>query len=544
MNSPFKFLDAYSKDDKDIFFGRSNDVRSLFEKVHLGRLLLIYGASGTGKTSIIQCGLANQFQDTDWFPLVTRRNDNIIKATYQNIRDNAIHSITEINIPSHEDIINGFESLYLDFYKPIFLIYDQFEELFVSGDDSEINNFFELLNKLLNSDLQLKVIIVIREEFLAQLTNMENIVPELFKNRQRVEPMSPSNIREVITNSCNQFNIRLESETIPNQIYEKIVGENNRVELTHLQVYLDRLYKLAYDNNLKSILFSKELIDSVGHLEDILGTFLTEQVSNLEKPKLGWQILKLFITEKGTKRNIDQLQLSALLKNQNIATEDGVSIISNLLKNRVLRIVGNDNSYEFSHDSLAQKVFDRLSIQEKSLLEVKLFIEQEFTNYKARNVLLSKEDLDYINPYLNDLNLSKKQKQLIDKSKRELSKKKKRLVATAISIIVILSILSAYSYIQKIEAEEAEKVALDAKKQALEAVDALELKETQRLEEVAKNIMIEVNNLLDGATELKKRDRKELAKTRINTAIDILENYPDNPELVEKLNQIKSNYDH
>ena len=55
---PFKFLDSYNQKDKDIFFGRDEEIEALYEMVFQTPILLIYGASGTGKTSLIQCGLA------------------------------------------------------------------------------------------------------------------------------------------------------------------------------------------------------------------------------------------------------------------------------------------------------------------------------------------------------------------------------------------------------------------------------------------------------------------------------------------------------
>ena len=75
--SPFKFLDPYGKDDADFFFGREKETAQLFNAVHASNLTLLYGASGTGKTSLINCGLANKFYDTDWMPLFIRRDIDI-----------------------------------------------------------------------------------------------------------------------------------------------------------------------------------------------------------------------------------------------------------------------------------------------------------------------------------------------------------------------------------------------------------------------------------------------------------------------------------
>ena len=47
--SPFKFLDAYEKKDKDIFFGREEEVEVLYQMTYHTNLILVYGMSGYRK---------------------------------------------------------------------------------------------------------------------------------------------------------------------------------------------------------------------------------------------------------------------------------------------------------------------------------------------------------------------------------------------------------------------------------------------------------------------------------------------------------------
>ena len=61
----------------DIFFGRNEEVDELYEMVFQSDLILIYGASGTGKSSLIQCGLASRFQSHDWLAMNIRRGSNL-----------------------------------------------------------------------------------------------------------------------------------------------------------------------------------------------------------------------------------------------------------------------------------------------------------------------------------------------------------------------------------------------------------------------------------------------------------------------------------
>src|ERR1039457_1812447 len=128
--SPFKFLDSYTSEDKDIFFGREKEVEELYYKILDGNLLIVYGTSGSGKTSLIQCGLASKFQDADWMPVIVRRGNNInvsLKKTLQQVANTPLKEKNTLK----EDI----RSVYLDHFKPIYLLFDQFEELFIFGDN-------------------------------------------------------------------------------------------------------------------------------------------------------------------------------------------------------------------------------------------------------------------------------------------------------------------------------------------------------------------------------------------------------------------------
>lgn len=63
LKSPFKFLDSYTREDREIFFGREQEINELYRHVFESKILLVYGISGTGKSSLIYCGLANKIQE-------------------------------------------------------------------------------------------------------------------------------------------------------------------------------------------------------------------------------------------------------------------------------------------------------------------------------------------------------------------------------------------------------------------------------------------------------------------------------------------------
>ena len=83
----------------------------------------------------------------------------------------AIHQVatTPINpeIQTPEDFLKSIKSVYLDYYKPIFFIFDQFEELFIFGSSKERKDFIDIIKALIDSEIICHVIFVLREEYLA-----------------------------------------------------------------------------------------------------------------------------------------------------------------------------------------------------------------------------------------------------------------------------------------------------------------------------------------------------------------------------------------
>ncbi|GJM32720.1 MAG: hypothetical protein DHS20C18_17210 [Saprospiraceae bacterium] len=353
MDSPFKFLDAYQKDDRERFFGRERETAQLYNAVFASNLTLLYGASGTGKTSLINCGLGNKFYDTDWLPLFIRRNDNVNDSLEQAVNQRMISD----NNPdfSKKSIADKLQLLYLDYYKPIYLIFDQFEELYILGKPAEQHLFHQNIARLLRSDLQAKVLLVIREEWIAYLNEFEKIVPSLFDNRLRIERMNDPNVYRVISGSCRYANIEVQEpgKTIM-QIIENLRDKHERVDLTNLQVYLDRLYRGYQENSPndkpEKIIFNPDLVNQVGKIDNVLSQFLDEQIFRIEAELqsrgvknakgLPLEILFSLVTEDGTKQALPATNiLDNLPKNRNIDQADLEYCLQEFQRIKLLRQV-------------------------------------------------------------------------------------------------------------------------------------------------------------------------------------------------------------
>jgi len=502
QKSPYKFLDSYSKEDRDIFFGRDKEIEELYSRVFASRILIVYGISGTGKSSLINCGLANKFNDSDWLPVTVRRGLNINQSLLDCLGRIALTDLSsgKKNTAGNEtnDIVKIIRSIYLDHFKPVYLIFDQFEELFIFGNTREKDELISGIEKIIDSDLQCRLIFSVREEYLAGLTEFEKVIPSFLANRIRIEKMTRQNAIRVIEGPCQLNGITVEPG-FPEKLLEKLNPDNPDVELTWLQVYLDKVFRLASQDSKDVTGITGDLLDRAGEVKDLLGSFLEEQISQLDDPELGLVILKSFVSVKGTKHQITEegvIEYSKTL-GKDIDRESVKDLIQKFIRLRILRDKDENNRYELRHDSLATKIYEKITLVEKELLEIRQFIDNAFNNYEKRSVLLNAEDINYIAPYEDKLFLSEKLQRFLNQSKREIIRTKKRrqniLIAAALIIISVLSFFTLWAfkernnaYKQQKLAEQQENLAIMAKNRAESA--SREAQESRLQAEIEKKL--------------------------------------------------------
>ena len=455
FKNPFKFLDSYTKADKDIFFGREKETEEIYSRFFYSKMLLIYGPSGSGKTSLLQCGVANRFGEHDWKPVFIRRKQNVIHSINAELGKQAITPLKK-KLSVNEKLY----SLYLDYLTPIYLIFDQFEELFIFGSSDEKKEFVnEIKNILSSSDGNTHIIFSIREEYLANLTAFEDDIPELFENRIRIEKMKKPQALAAIEEPCKVGEVDLEEE-VSEKVLERLSTKSGFIELTWLQVIMDNLYKKASERNPKQIIINKEDVAQLGKMGDVLGNFLDEQLKAMEDGEKGEAILKAMISSDGTKRQLTLEEINSSL--QSLGNQFTKEIILNLLQHLInVRIISDKDEngrYELKHDSLAAKIYEKLTLAEKELLEVRQFVEFAYQSYLTRGKLLSEDDLKYLTPYEEKLILNKNQADFLAESKRiiERAKKRKRNIIYAISavLIIVLAFTGIYSFMAQKRAEK------------------------------------------------------------------------------------------
>ena len=97
-------------------------------------------------------------------------------------------------------------------------------------------------------------------------------------------------------------------------------------------------------------------------------------------------------------------------------------------------------AYELIHDTIAKQIFSKASTEAQTRRKIEKYIRERFQSNQERGAKLSQDDLDYVTPYLGQVNISGEEVLFINNSRKELMQaRQRRQLITAIAIIVLLA---------------------------------------------------------------------------------------------------------
>lgn len=198
----------FERSEKNLFFGRDREISELLSLVTSNRVVLCYAPSGAGKTSLINAGLQPRLEKEGFEVLPSTRVRGLIpegvdQAAIANIYlFNAVLSLAkETGVPA--ELARSTLAEYLstvphltdeeDFPSPRILIFDQFEELLTSYLErwQEREGFFQQVSEALQADPLLRVLFVMREDFVARVEPFMRILKPLQQTRFRLDLLGP-----------------------------------------------------------------------------------------------------------------------------------------------------------------------------------------------------------------------------------------------------------------------------------------------------------------------------------------------------------------
>ena len=383
-------------DDQKRFFGREMEVEEIVSFIVSHRVVLIYGKSGAGKTSIFNAQVIPTLERYGFTVLpISRVYASIISDQLSSHISEYESDITNIYLfNALENLVSDVEpkllknkslSEFLNEYFPIkqdknnhdvpqILIFDQFEEffnIFPRNWKEQREDFFNHIGKALHDMTSLQIVFLIREDYLAQLEAYNNLLPEKFGPRFRLERLGKDsallaikgplknlpkdliqNYKGDIDKEINNIVHELMKIQIKDSSGKTLEIEGESIEPIQLQVVLKKWYEKITNPN------SKLLKDDiyVSNVDIALEEFYEHAINDAinkckikEKDIRKWCEEKL-ITSSGTKSNVHRsLDSIEGLKN------DVIDILENLYFIKGYWHAGA-KWYELSQDRLVQSI--------------------------------------------------------------------------------------------------------------------------------------------------------------------------------------------
>ena len=230
--NPWLGLASFTEETREYFYGREEEVAELARRVQRKLLTVLFGQSGLGKTSILRAGLVPRLRAQGYCPIYVRIDygkespspaEQIKQAIARTARRSGEWTQVGVAVEGEslweflhhrDDVLHDESGATLI---PL-LIFDQFEEIFTLAQTDDfgraraarfIDDLADLVENRPPKELEAKleedesaaegfdfarsdyrVLIALREDYLAPLEGLKAAMPSITQNRLRLAPMT------------------------------------------------------------------------------------------------------------------------------------------------------------------------------------------------------------------------------------------------------------------------------------------------------------------------------------------------------------------
>ena len=390
-DNPWLGLDSFTEETRQFFCGRNAEIAELARRVQRKVLTILFGQSGLGKTSILRAGIVPRLRREGYCPVYVRIDYSAdspppseqIKAAIFTATASwgiwsrpgaavAAESLWEF-LHHRDDVLRDSSGKALT---PL-LIFDQFEEIFTLAQDDAfgrkratefMENLADLVEnrapkvleeKLEGNDtladrfdfgrLDYRILIALREDYLAHLEGLKGAMPSITQNRMRLARMTGKQALEAVMKPGGD----LVTQEVAESIVRFVAGDaelvNAEVEPALLSVVCRELNNARVAQGRREI--SADLL--AGSHDSILSEFY-ERVLADQPAGVRRFIEDQMVTESGYRENLAEERVLKAFA----AAGAAPTALATLVNRRLLRIEErlDMRRVELTHDVLCDVV--------------------------------------------------------------------------------------------------------------------------------------------------------------------------------------------
>jgi hypothetical protein len=326
--SPYPGIDPFGYKDRNVFFARAAEIEALTRLIVLYRGVLLYSDSGTGKSSLINAGVIPRTLEEGYqaerIRVQPQTGEEIVIQLSEKVGNETISypsiftsdkSLERVVLPVDEFLRRLRQ--HAGDLRPL-LVFDQFEEwvtLFgeaAAGEDAadarksqeEVRN--AICSVINDNKLPVKVLLSLREDYLAKLTPFFQQCPNLPDHYLRLVALKGDQIYQAIRGPFEKYPGQFRPEisaALANNIQAEFEGRSAGadIRLTEVQIVCRSLFESGNEDPAK-------VFQDSGGVEGILVHYLERSVQSLESDQQGPAValLSRMVTSAGTRNVIQQ----------------------------------------------------------------------------------------------------------------------------------------------------------------------------------------------------------------------------------------------
>jgi len=399
----------FEESDKSLFYGRDNDIDKLGKQIKLEQLIVLFGKSGLGKSSLLNAGVLPHLKDSNKFlNLPVRLQKTSEDSTPYSSFISKIQPLINFDLFFWKNFPGNFKEIWFETHnessfwlackslqlqnngKSILIVFDQFEELFMYKDQ-EIQHFARFIATLISGEMpqalqdhiyklfeeneflldegevnalfekvNVKIVCSIRSDRMSLLDRLKKHIPQILQKTYELKPLSIEQATEALLKPASApgdfisppFEYEKQSE-------EKIINylSSNRekqIEAFQLQLicqFCENLILKQFAIDSSNLILKS---DDIGDLDTIFERHYENLISEIpENQRYAAQILieENMIIE----GNRVPLPDKVIISKHHIQPE----LLQTLVESRLLRTEPNSVggiSYEISHDTLIEPI--------------------------------------------------------------------------------------------------------------------------------------------------------------------------------------------
>ncbi len=361
---PYKGAESFTRADSAIFEGRGEERTRLANRLLARRLVLLYGESGSGKTSLLQAGIQPELERQHAGLAITlpTAGESLATGWLRALREQG-HDAGEGDgaLPA---LIRAWGQAN---NAPLVLALDQAEGFFLAYSAPEQEAALATMRELLHDrSLDVRLLLVVREDFLGRLPALEASLPGLMEASFRLEALRREQARAAIEEPARLFGVRWESALVERLLVELYDGARGGIAPPPLQLVCSTLYRRTIEegNGRAEQRITLAQYEALGGTEAILGGFLDQTLLSLPAAQqpAARSLLAALVSSSGVKQ---RLALPYLARVAELSPAEADAILNHLCEQGVVRRyeIGAGGAgqaarleYELTHEFLAAHI--------------------------------------------------------------------------------------------------------------------------------------------------------------------------------------------